>query len=286
LQEQALQILLSEVGDALQIMSDHTHAVQAHVHATTPPSDAQVASTHFLRDSTIYTRRDEMKITLTWLGHSAFRLNVGDDTILIDPYLTDNALASASAEELDADYILVTHGHYDHVGDAVSIAKRTGALIISNLEICNWMQAQGVDRVHPQQIGGGYTYPFGYLKLTIAHHASSLPDGSYGGCPAGLLLATEEKILYFAGDTGLFYDMRLIGEEGVDLAVLPIGDNYTMGPDDALRAVQLIEPKTVIPAHYDTFDVIRQDPHAWAERVNTETSTQAIVLEPGEDYEV
>lgn len=227
-----------------------------------------------------------MEITLTWFGHSAFRLDVDDETILIDPFLTDNASAPISAEEVDADYILITHGHGDHVGDAVSIGKRTGAMIISNFEICNWMETQGIDCVHPQHIGGGYRYPFGYLKLTIAHHGSSLPDGSYGGTPAGLLLSTEEKTLYFAGDTGLFYDMQLIGEEGVDLAVLPIGDNFTMGPDDALRAVQLIEPKIVIPIHYDTFDVIQQDPHAWAERVNTETMTQAVVLEPGDAFKV
>ncbi len=227
-----------------------------------------------------------MKITLTWYGHSAFRLDVGDDVVLIDPFLTDNAYAPVSAEEVDADYILITHGHGDHVGDAVSIAQRTGALVISNFEICNWLQAQGVDRVHPQHIGGGYPHPFGYLKLTIAHHGSSLPDGSCGGNPAGLLLTTDDKTLYFAGDTGLFYTMRLIGEEGVDLAVLPIGDNFTMGPDDALRALQLIEPRTVIPVHYDTFEVIQQDPYAWAERVKRETSTEAIVLDPGESYTV
>lgn len=227
-----------------------------------------------------------MKIVLTWYGHSAFRLDVGDDVVLIDPFLTDNAYAPVSAEEVGADYILITHGHGDHVGDAVSIAQRTGALVISNFEICNWLQAQGVDRVHPQHIGGGYSHPFGYLKLTIAHHGSSLPDGSCGGNPAGLLLTTDDKKLYFAGDTGLFYSMCLIGEEGVDLAVLPIGDNFTMGPDDALRAVQLIEPQTVVPVHYDTFEVIQQDPYAWAERVKAETSTEAIVLHPGESYTV
>jgi len=227
-----------------------------------------------------------METRLTWYGHSAFCLNVGDDNILIDPFITDNAFAPVTADEVQADYILITHGHGDHVGDAVSIAQRTEALVISNFEICNWLQAQGVERTHPQHIGGGYPHPFGYLKLTIAHHGSSLPDGSYGGNPAGLLLTVEDKHLYFAGDTGLFYSMRLIGEEGLDLAILPIGDNFTMGPDDALRAVQLLEPKMVIPIHYDTFEVIKQDPNAWAEQVQRETSAQAIVLNPGDQIAI
>ncbi|MGD8998649.1 MAG: metal-dependent hydrolase [Anaerolineae bacterium] len=222
-----------------------------------------------------------MTTKLTWYGHAAFRLDVGGHRILIDPFLTGSALAPISADDVDTNYILITHGHGDHVGDAISIAQRTNALVISNFEICNWLQAQGVERTHAQHIGGGYPHPFGYLKLTIAHHGSSLPDGSYGGNPAGLLLTIEGKKLYFAGDTGLFYSMRLIGEEGIDLAVLPIGDNFTMGPDDALRAVQLIAPRVVIPIHYNTFEVIQQDPHAWAERVSNETSAQAIVLEPG-----
>ncbi len=227
-----------------------------------------------------------MKTNVTWYGHSAFRLDVGDDCILVDPFLAGNDFAPISPGEVDADYIVITHGHGDHVGDAVSIAKRTGALVISNFEICNWLQAQGVDSTHPQHIGGGYRYPFGYLKLTIAHHGSGLPDGSYGGNPAGVLLTTGEKALYFAGDTGLFYDMHLIGEEGVDLAVLPIGDNFTMGPDDALRAVQLIGPAVVIPVHYNTFEVIQQDPVAWARRVEAETGAKVVVLEPGDSYAV
>jgi L-ascorbate metabolism protein UlaG (beta-lactamase superfamily) len=228
---------------------------------------------------------DENVNKLTWHGHAAFSLHINGARVLIDPFLSDNQFASINAEEVDADYILITHGHGDHVGDAIRIAQRTGALVISNFEICNWLQSQGVERVHPQHIGGGYTHPFGYLKFTIAHHGSSLPDGSYGGNPAGLLLTAGEKKLYFAGDTGLFYSMRLIGEEGIDLAVLPIGDNFTMGPDDALRAVQLLEPKTVVPIHYNTFEVIQQDPHTWGERIRQETSSQPIILNPGETVE-
>lgn len=205
---------------------------------------------------------------------------------MIDPFLADNAFAPISPADVEADYIVITHGHGDHVGDAVSIAKRTGALVISNFEICNWLQSQGVSKIHAQHIGGGFRHPFGYLKLTIAHHGCSLPDGSYGGNPAGVLLTTEEKTLYFAGDTGLFYDMRLIGDEGVDLAVLPIGDNFTMGPDDALRAVKLINPAVVIPIHYNTFEVIEQDPMAWKRRVEAETDTEVRVLQPGDCYTV
>jgi L-ascorbate metabolism protein UlaG (beta-lactamase superfamily) len=166
----------------------------------------------------------------------------------------------------------------------VQIAKRTGATVISNFEIATWVENQGV-KSHGQHLGGGFHHPFGYLKLTQALHGSALPDGSYGGNPAGFLLTTlESSKIYLAMDTGLFGDMRLIGEEGIDLAVLPIGDNYTMGPDDALRAVKLIEPKHVIPIHYDTFDLIAQDVQSWAERVEVETSARVHVLKPGENF--
>jgi L-ascorbate metabolism protein UlaG (beta-lactamase superfamily) len=230
-----------------------------------------------------------MSAKVTWFGHAAFGLEVDGHKILIDPFFSDNPTATASADNVVADFILVSHGHGDHVGDAVAIAQRTGATVISNFEIVNWLQAQGVDgsKLHPQHIGGGFNYPFGYLKLTNALHGSGLPDGSYGGNPAGLLLTTPGgKKLYFACDTGLFYGMKLIGEEGINLAVLPIGDNFTMGPDDALRAVKLIEPQVVIPVHYDTWDLIAQDPQAWARRVETETHTTCVVIAPGESYEL
>lgn len=218
---------------------------------------------------------------ITWLSHAAFLLQTGEKKILIDPFLTGNPLSSVSADAVDVDHILVSHGHGDHIGDTVEIAKRTGAQVTANFEICNWLSAQGVENVHPQHIGGGFDYPWGRVKLTIAHHGSQLPDGSYGGAPCGFLLYIEGKKIYHACDTGLFYDMKLIGEEGIDLAILPIGDNFTMGPDDALRAVSLINPKQVVPIHYNTFDVINQDAEAWAGKVSSETGAEVKVLAPG-----
>lgn len=222
---------------------------------------------------------------LTWYGHAAMGLEVGRSKLLVDPFLSGNPTATVTPENVPADFILLSHGHGDHVGDAVAIAKRTGATVISNFEICNWVQAQGLN-AHAQHLGGGFNHPFGYLKLTLALHGSGLPDGSYGGNPAGFLLTAEGKKVYLACDTGLFGDMRLIGEEGIDLAVLPIGDNFTMGPDDALRAVKLIQPKHVIPVHYNTWDLIAQDPGTWARRVEAETATKAHVIKPGESFSI
>lgn len=227
-----------------------------------------------------------MPVRITWYGHSAIGLIVNDQRILVDPFFTDNPIASVKTEQLEADYILVSHGHGDHVGDALTIAKRTGATIISNFEIANWFDERGAV-THAQHLGGGFQHPFGYLKLTLALHGSALPDGSYGGNPAGFLLTTAQNLkVYLAGDTGLFGDMRLIGEEGIDLAAIPIGDNFTMGPNDAVRAVKLIQPKHVIPIHYNTWELIAQDPYAWAERVKAETNTIPHVLKPGESFEL
>ena len=227
-----------------------------------------------------------MTCKLTWFGHAALGLEINGIKLLVDPYFTDNPAASSSADQVEADFILVSHGHWDHIGDTITIAQRSGATVVSNAEISGWLSKKGV-KTHAQHIGGGHSHPFGYLKLTPAMHGSALPDGSYGGNPAGFLLRTPDgKKIYMACDTGLFGDMRLIGEEGIDLAVLPIGDNFTMGPEDALRAVKLLAPRLVVPIHFSTWDLIAQDPVAWAKRVEAETPARVHVLKPGESLEV
>jgi L-ascorbate metabolism protein UlaG (beta-lactamase superfamily) len=221
-------------------------------------------------------------VTLTYFGHATFQLNTDDTAILIDPFFKENPISPVKPDEVEADYILVTHGHGDHLGDAVEIAQRTNALVISNSEICRWLRKKGV-QTHALHIGGGYTFPFGYVKMTHAIHGSSLPDESYGGNPGGFTLRMNDgSQYYFAGDTGLFGDMRLIGEGGLDAAVIPIGDNYTMGPEDAYKAAVFLHPKVVIPIHYDTFEVIQQDVEAWKARVESETDIDVLVLQPGE----
>lgn len=223
-----------------------------------------------------------MSVNVRWLSHASFHIETNTARLLVDPFITDNPLSPVRADDIQADFIFISHGHGDHVGDSVPIAKRTGATVVSNYEIQSWISAQGVDNVHPLHIGGGFDWSWGRAKLTIAHHGSMLPDGSNGGNPGGFIFYLEGKKIYHACDTGLFYDMKLIGEEGIDLAILPIGDNFTMGPDDALRAVKLIDPKKVVPIHYNTFDLIKQDPHAWASRVQQETAAEVVVMKPGE----
>jgi L-ascorbate metabolism protein UlaG (beta-lactamase superfamily) len=222
--------------------------------------------------------------TITWHGHSTFSMQANGYNLLIDPFFSGNPSAKTTADEAAADFILLTHGHGDHVGDTLAIAKRTGAQVISNFEVGNWVMAQGHQNVHQQHIGGGFQHPFGHLKLTIAFHGSSMPDGSYGGMPAGFLLTTEGKRIYIAGDTALYSDMALIGRGGLDLAVLPVGDNYTMGPEDGLTAVTFLKPKAVIPCHYNTWPLLEIDVVGWQTKVEAETDSKVVIPAIDEAY--
>jgi L-ascorbate metabolism protein UlaG (beta-lactamase superfamily) len=226
-------------------------------------------------------------VKLTWFGHATWQLEISGSIILVDPFLTNNPAASCKPDELNPQFILVTHGHGDHVEDLVSIAKRTGATVICNYEIYLWLEKQGVKNVQPLNFGGAVKLPFGKVKMTYAQHSSSLPDGTYGGNSGGYLITTNEgKKIYIAGDTSIFGDMRMIGDVGLDLAVLPIGDVYTMDVEESLLAIDLLRPKKVLPSHYDTWPPIAQDAQAWATAVGHQTNSQATVLKPGESLEV
>jgi len=223
-----------------------------------------------------------MATQLTWLGHGSWSLKVGEHDVVLDPFFHDSPTSPVAADDVAADFILVSHGHFDHVADAARIANRTGALVVSNFEITEWLaKNHGVQNTSPMNLGGTIELPIGKVKLTLAHHSSQLPDGSDGGNPGGFLLTLADGKIYFACDTALFSDMRLIGAAGVDLAVLPIGDRFTMGPDDSIEAIKLVEPKRVAPAHYNTWPPIEQDAAKWAERVRAETAAEPLVLEPG-----
>ena len=179
---------------------------------------------------------------ITYYGHSCFLLEVASKRILFDPFITGNPLAvNIKIQSIKADYILISHGHGDHIGDAVEIARQTNALVISNYEICNWIQDKGINQIHSMNIGGHKLFDFGKLKCVNAIHSSSFPDGSYGGNPMGFLLETTEGNLYYSGDTALTYDMKLIGDyKRIDLCMLPIGNNFTMGIDNALIASEVV----------------------------------------------
>jgi L-ascorbate metabolism protein UlaG (beta-lactamase superfamily) len=239
-----------------------------------------------------FGRETIMSTRVRWLGHAALLLESDGRSVLIDPFLTGNPKAAVSANEVSADLILISHGHGDHVGDAVAISRRTGATVATNYEISEWLQkpTQGLSgpKVHGLQHGGSFVFDQSVrVKLTIAFHGSALPDGSNGGNPSGFILTFADGTkVYDAADTALFGDMKLIGEEGLDLAIIPIGDYYTMGPDDALRAVKLLQPRFVLPIHYNTFPPIAQDAAAWAARVTNETAAQPVVLQPGDWFDI
>ena len=226
-----------------------------------------------------------MGITVTWYGHATWLVDTGSHKILIDPFLDESPTAPIRAAEVDANTILISHGHFDHVADAASIANRTGATLVAIYEIAEWFaKNHDVKNTIGMNIGGQVTLDFGTVKMTPARHSSQLPDGSYGGVAAGFLLTLQDKSIYFACDTGLFGDMQLIGQSGIDLAVLPIGDLYTMGPQDSILATQWIKPKVVIPAHFNTWPPIEQDAEVWAKKIQSETVAKPVTLNPGDSY--
>ncbi len=224
---------------------------------------------------------------IQYFGHSTFSLSVGDFTLLFDPFISPNPLASSiDIETIKADYILVSHGHFDHVADLVQIAKRTQAKCISNFEIYEWLATQGVSNTHPMNLGGSFMFPFGLVKLVNAVHSSTLPGGAPGGHPGGFVVETASGTIYFSGDTALTRDMELIGERfKIDLAVLCIGDNFTMGPEDAAQAALMVGATKAMGVHYDTFPPIVIN-HAAAKAVFEKSEVELLLPAIGETLEI
>ena len=228
---------------------------------------------------------------LTYIGHAAFALDNGTEgqSVLVDPFITGNPSATHAADDFNPGTILLTHAHNDHVGDTVEIAKRSDALVVAMVELADWLELQGV-KVSAGNYGGTHSFPGGSAKFVPAWHTSSFATQENPvialGNPNGYVVRYGGQTVYFAGDTCLFGDMRLIGEAGLDIAVIPIGDHFTMGPDDALRAVEFLQPKAVIPCHYNTFPPIKQDADAFKRTVEQRTAAQVLLLNPGDSTDL
>lgn len=223
---------------------------------------------------------------ITFYGHACVGLELGGKKLLFDPFIRPNALAGhIKVEDIEADYILLSHGHADHVADAEEIAKRTGATLISNYEVVSWFSERGVEKNHPMNLGGRASFDFGTVKMVNAIHSSTMPDGSYGGNPGGFIIKGEGRCVYFAGDTALHKDMELIGRyDTPDVAILPIGDNFTMGVEDSIYCSEMIKCKTVVAMHFNTFPYIAIDTDAAKEAYRRE-NRELIVLSIGESKE-
>ncbi|WP_280769912.1 metal-dependent hydrolase [Salipaludibacillus daqingensis] len=225
---------------------------------------------------------------LSFHGHSVVKIETNGTNIYIDPFITGNGTTDLQADDTKADVILLTHGHNDHVGDTVEMAKKNDALVVAPFELATYLSWKGVN-THPMHIGGSHDFAFGKVKFTQAFHGSSFTEEEnqkiiYTGMPAGILFSAEGKTIYHAGDTALFSDLKLIGEyHEVDVALLPIGDNFTMGPEDALIAADWIRAKKVVPIHYNTFPVIEQDANKFASEVRT---GKGIVMHAGDEIDV
>lgn len=223
---------------------------------------------------------------VTFYGHACFAVQIKNQTLLFDPFITPNELArSIEVNKVPADYILISHGHADHMADALTIAKRTGATIVANYEVATWCGQQGAAKVHPLNHGGAFKFDFVSAKLVNAIHSSSLPDGTYGGNPGGFVVESSEGNFYYAGDTALTMDMKLIGESTkLKFAALPVGDNFTMGADDAIKAADFVRCNEVLGLHFDTFPPIKIDHKATIEKFGTH-GKRLYLLQPGESHD-
>ncbi len=226
---------------------------------------------------------------LTYFGHSAFLFDDGQHTVLLDPFMSSNPTCGTPPSDVDPDVILITHAHNDHVGDTVNIAKRSGAKVVTVVELANFLSSQGVENVVGANHGGTVAFPGGTAKFVPAWHSSAYTtdDGKVvaSGVPAGFVIRFGGKTIYAAGDTALFMDMQLIGDEEIDIALLPIGDHFTMGPEDARKAVDYLRPGTVVPIHCNTFPAIEQDRDAFRNRVEGETATRVVIMDPDTSQE-
>ncbi len=224
---------------------------------------------------------------LRYFSHSAFQITTKSGTkILIDPFLDDNPTSPVKSKDVEADYIILSHAHGDHIGDAMKIAKRKKLTFICVNELGNYLISKGFE-AHCMHIGGGYDFDFGRVKFTIAHHGSQTPEGNYAGEPAGIILKADGKTIYHTGDTGLFYDMKLISEMNgpIDYMLLPIGDNFTMNITDAVKAAELVHPKIAVPIHYETWDVIKADPEEFKKKVEA-AGIKCRVMNYGEEIQL